>query len=126
DAVKYPNVVETGVNIGFAPVAKWSFNVFDPLKKTMGKTLNQYSVNPGLMFNIGATDLKAASNAPGLGIDRKSATFTYGFFLMFGVNNINFGYAVGWDNIPGTGKRNWIYQGKHWHGLVIALDIIKP
>lgn len=126
DAVKYPSVVETGVNVGFAPVAKWSWNVFDPIKKTLGKSLNQYSVNPGLMFNIGATDLKAASNAHGLLVDRKYATFTYGVFLMFGVNNINFGYALGSDNVLGTGRKNWIYQGKTWHGLVIALDIIKP
>jgi hypothetical protein len=126
DGTKYPQQVETGVNIGFAPVIKYNFNVYNPTKKVMGKSLNQYSINTGLILNIGATDLKSASNAPGLKSDRKSPTFTYGTFLMFGINNINFGYAIGWDKIMGEGHSNWVYQDKLWHGIIIALDIIKP
>lgn len=126
DGTKYPQQVETGVNVGFAPVIKYNFNVYNPTKKIMGKSLNQYSINTGLILNIGATDLKSASNAPGLKSDRKSPTFTYGTFLMFGVNNINFGYAIGWDKIIGEGHSNWVYQNKLWHGVIIALDIIKP
>jgi len=121
-----PNQVETGVNVGFAPVIKYTFNKFEPHRKFMGKAKNQYSINSGLLLNLGATDLKGASNAPGIAVDRKAATFTYGTFLMFGVNNINFGYAIGWDNAIGDGASNWVYQNKLWHGLIIALDIIKP
>lgn len=126
DGTKFPQQVETGISIGFAPVIKYNLNVYNPTKKIMGKLLNQYSINTGLMVNIGATDLKSASNAPGLKSDRKSPTFSYGTFLMFGVNNINFGYAIGWDRIIGEGRANWVYQGKLWHGVVVALDIIKP
>lgn len=126
DGTKYPAQVETGINVGFAPVIKYNLNVFNPMRKVMGKTLNQYSLNTGLILNIGATDLKASGNAPGLKSDRKAPTFTYGAFLMFGVNNINFGYAVGWDKIIGEGHANWVYQNKLWHGVIIALDIIKP
>ena len=125
DGTKFPETVETGVNIGFAPVMKWNYNVFNPTKKTMGKVLNTYSINTGLLLNLGATDLKTATNAPGLKSDRKSGTFSYGGFIMFGINNINFGYAVGWDKVLGEGSANWVYQNKVWHGLVIALDIIK-
>ena len=126
DGTNFPQQVETGVNIGFAPVIKYNFNIYNPTKKIMGKTLNQYSINTGLILNIGATDLKQASNAPGLISDRRAPTFTYGTFLMFGVNNINFGYAIGWDKIIGEGRSNWVYQDKLWHGVIIALDIIKP
>jgi hypothetical protein len=126
DGTKYPAQVETGINIGFAPVMKYNLNIYNSINKMMGKPLNQYSINCGLILNIGATDLKTASNAPGLISDRKSPMFTYGTFLMFGVNNINFGYAIGWDKIIGEGHANWVYQNKTWHGLIIALDIIKP
>lgn len=126
DGSLIPNQVETGVNVGLAPVVKFNFNRFNPKKKLMGKSTNQFSINTGLLLNLGATDLKAASSAPDITIDRKAATFTYGTFLMFGVNNFNIGYAVGWDNALGNGGSNWVYQNKAWHGLVIALDIIKP
>lgn len=125
DGTKFPTQVETGINIGFAPVYKWNLNIFNPTKKYMGKVLNTYSVNLGGLLNLGATDLKTASNAPGLKSDRKSGTFSYGTFVMFGINNINFGYAIGWDKVLGEGGSNWVYQNKMWQGLVVALDIIK-
>ncbi|MNY23850.1 hypothetical protein D3C86_1575330 [compost metagenome] len=117
--------METGVNIGFAPVLKWNLNIFNPIKKTMGKTLNSYSINTGLLLNLGATDLSNTGNAPGLETNRKSATFSYGGFVLFGINNINFGYALGWDKVLGSGGSYWIYQNKPWQGIVISLDIIK-
>jgi hypothetical protein len=126
DGTKFPNQVESGINIGFAPVIKYNINVYDPGKKTMGKSTNQYSINTGLIFNLGTADLKTASNAPGLKSDRKSPMFSFGTFLMFGINNINFGYAIGLDKIIGEGHSYWVYQNKMWHGVIIALDIIKP
>lgn len=126
DGSKFPAQVETGINIGFAPVLKYNYNVFNPSKKIMGKSLNTYSINTGAILNLGATDLKSSSNAPGLKSDRKAGMFTYGIFLMFGVNNINFGYALGVDSIIGEGSEYWVYQNKGWHGLIVALDIIKP
>lgn len=126
DGTKYPKQVETGVNMGFAPVIKYTLNVYRPVEKMMGRSLNQYSLNVGAILNVGATDLKPTSNAPGLISERKAPVFTYGTFLLLGVNNINFGYAVGWDAIIGEGRSNWVYQNKLWHGVIIALDIVKP
>jgi hypothetical protein len=126
DGTKFPNQVESGVNIGFAPVVKYSINVFNPGKKIMGKSTNQYSINSGLILNLGATDLKTTTTAPGLKSDRKSPMFTFGTFIMIGINNINFGYAIGIDKIIGEGHSYWVYQDKIWTGLIIALDIIKP
>jgi hypothetical protein len=126
DGSKYPAQVETGVNIGFAPTIKLDYNVFNPVRKIMGKPTNTYSVNTGFLLNLGGTALKASTNAPGLAVDHTAATFTYGAFLLFGVNNINFGYAVGVDNVMGQGSSNWVYQHKVWQGIVVAIDIIKP
>lgn len=121
----YPGQVETGVNIGFAPVLKYIYNIYNPSKKFMGKSLTQLSISTGPLLGLGATDLKKTGNAPGLLSDRKSALFSYGTFLMFGVNSINFGYAIGGDLILGEGHHYWVYQGKVWHGVIVALDIIK-
>ena len=125
DGTKYPSTVETGVNIGFAPVLKWNLNVFNPMEKTMGKTLNTYSLNAGTLLNLGATSLSNTDNSPGLLLNRKAATLSYGGFLLFGINNLNFGYAFGWDKVFGSSGNFWIYQNKLWHGVVISLDIIK-
>lgn len=125
DGVLNPSTVETGFNVGFAPSVKFTRNVFNPLSKTMGKSLNQYSLTTGLLLNLGTTDLKKASNAPGILSDRKSATFTYGTFVMFGINNINFGYAFGIDNLLGNKGANWVYNKKGWHGIIVSLDVLK-
>jgi hypothetical protein len=124
DGTMYPNQVECGINIGFAPVMKYNINVFNPSIKILGKSLNQYSVNTGLIFNIGATDLSTTTTAPGLKSNRKAPMFTYGTFIMIGINNINIGYAIGKDKVIGEGHSYWVYQNKIWSGIIIALNII--
>jgi hypothetical protein len=124
DVIIIPNQVESSINIGFAPVMKYNINVFNPGNKIMGKSLNQYSINTGLILNLGATDLNSTTNAPELKANRKASMFTYGTFIMIGINNINFGYAIGCDKVIGEGHSNWVYQGKIWSGIIIALNII--
>lgn len=125
DGILNPSTIETGVNLGFAPSVKFAKNVFNPDSKVMGKNLNQYSMTTGLLFNLGTTDLKKSSNASGILSDRKGATFTFGTFMMFGINNINFGYALGIDNLMGNKGAEWVYNGKVWHGVIVSLDVIK-
>ncbi|CAM3821451.1 hypothetical protein MUGA111182_11540 [Mucilaginibacter galii] len=125
DGVLNPATVETGINIGFAPGVKFTRNVFNPASKIMGKNLNQYSITTGLLLNLGATDLKKVSNAPGILSDRKGVTLTYGTYVMFGINNINFGYAVGFDKLTGNKDAQWVYNGKLWHGVIVSLDVLK-
>lgn len=121
----FPSQVETGFNIGFAPHVKYNIKRFNPDKKFMDKASGTFSVASGLLLGLGATDLKVATNAPGLKSDRKSGVFSYGTFIMFGVNNINIGYAIGGDAVIGEGGKYWKYQGVYWQGVIIALDIIK-
>jgi hypothetical protein len=42
-----------------------------------------------------------------------------------GYNEVNAGFAVGWDNIFNTEGGSWIYNKKIWFGFVVAIDIIK-
>jgi hypothetical protein len=126
DGIKYPSQAESSVNIGFATSMEYSINRFDPYKKRMGKSLNQISFNPGTIYNFGATALDPATNSPGLKSNRNSPMFTLGTFLMVGINNIYFGYGIGWDWVIGEGHSYWVYQHKMWHGIIIALNVFKP
>jgi len=74
---------------------------------------------------MGATDLKIKTNAPGLLSDRKSPAFTYGCMVLIGLNSIGIGYAFGFDNIIGSGSKNWVYQNRIWHGITVSVDLIK-
>jgi hypothetical protein len=120
DGSKYPAQLETGINIGFSPAYKFTYNVYNPTKKYLGNTLNQYSISVGPFLNIGGTALKAASNAPGLPVDREAATWSYGGAIVFGVNKISFGYALGADQVMGDGKSYWVYQKKAWQGILFS------
>ena len=32
---------------------------------------------------------------------------------------------MGTDYVLGTGRENWVYQGKMWTGIILSLDILK-
>jgi hypothetical protein len=125
DKSKYPNNVETGINVGFAGGFKFTLNDYTTRKNIWNKNSVAYSLTTGALMGLGGTSLKAAANAPGISPDRTSPTFTYGGFILFGINNINIGYAAGFDNIMGVGKHYWVYQNKLWQGVIISLDILK-
>jgi len=120
-----PPTIETGFNVNFAPSYRLNWSSFDPSKKFLGNTLANYSITLGGLIGIGASDLKTKTNAPGLLSDRKSAIFTYGGMVLFGLNSIGIGYAFGFDNVVGTGSKNWVYQNKIWHGITVSVDLIK-
>lgn len=35
------------------------------------------------------------------------------------------GYAGGFNIATGQNATSWVYQGKYWHGIAIALDLLK-
>ncbi|WP_346985969.1 hypothetical protein [Chryseobacterium sp. POE27] len=125
DELLNPPNVETGFNVNFAPAYRLNYSSFNPSKKFLGSNITNYSITFGGMFGIGGVDLKTKSNAPGLISDRKSAAFTYGGAFIFGLNSIGLGYAFGFDNVLGTGRKYWVYQNKIWHGIIVSVDLIK-
>ncbi len=120
-----PPTTETGFNVNFAPAYRFNWSRFDPSKKFLGNTLTNYSVTVGGLLGIGATDLKTKTNAPELLSDRKSPIITYGGMILLGLNSIGIGYAFGFDNVLGTGSKNWVYQNRIWHGITVSVDLIK-
>ncbi|UKB79567.1 hypothetical protein [Chryseobacterium sp. MEBOG07] len=125
DELLNPPNVETGFNVNFAPAYRLNYSSFNPSKKFLGSNITNYSITFGGIFGIGGVDLKTKSNAPGLISDRKSAAFTYGGTVIFGLNSIGLGYAFGFDNVLGTGRKYWVYQNKIWHGIIVSVDLIK-
>lgn len=120
-----PPTLETGFNVNFAPSYRLNWSNFNTSKKFLGNNLTNYSITFGGLLGIGGTDLKVKTNAPGLLSDRKSTVFTYGGMILFGLNTFGVGYSFGFDNVLGTGRKNWVYQNKLWHGVTVSVDIIK-
>jgi hypothetical protein len=99
--------------------------VYRTTRNNLGKNTTQYAIAVGPHFGLGAVDLNNKSNASGLPSNRKRPIFTYGGYFLVGINNLNAGIAVGWDNVLGTGKKNWVYQGEMWTGIMGSPNIIK-
>jgi hypothetical protein len=122
----FPSQAETGFNVGVALGWKFTHNIYNSNKNIFGQNTNKYSIAPGIFLGAGATDLKKANTRnPRIVFERKAALVTTGGYLMFGINSINLGYAFGADFATGTGSKQWLYQGKIWHGIIFAIDILK-
>lgn len=127
-ADSFPQQVETGVNVGIALGWKFTHNVYNSKQGVFGQTTNRYALSPGYFMGLGATDLKKSNTrGPTIVFERKAAVLTKGFYLMLGVNSINIGGAVGWDSVLGSSneRKGWLYQGKTWYGVIVAVDLLK-
>ena len=120
-----PTQVETGFNAGFATGIKKTWSTFKADPNVLGLNTTKISATTGIFFNIGGTDVRRLTTNYTIPVDRKEPFLSHGFFLMLGVNNINLGYAVGTDRLLSKNKETWVYQNKLWHGIIVALDIIK-
>jgi len=120
-----PTQVETGFNAGFAGGIKRTWSIFSPESNFLGQNTTRFSVAGGLLFNLGSSDVKKSTTNYTIIVDRKEPVYSYGIFLLLGVNNINIGYSLGSDHLFSKNSKNWIYQGKTWHGITVALDILK-
>lgn len=120
-----PPTIETGVNVGFAPGWKFTHNIYKTSKNYLGKNTSQYAIAIGPHFGLGTTDLKKTTNAPGVLSDRKAASITYGGYVLMGFNNVNLGFAIGYDRLINQKDAMWIYENKLWKGVIISLDILK-
>lgn len=122
----FPSQAEASFNVGVSFGWKFTHNVYKPDKNIFGQNTNRYSFSPGFFLGTGAVDLKKSNTKnPAITFERKAAIVTTGGFFMLGFNNINFGYAFGADFATGTGSKQWLYQGKMWHGIIFAVDILK-
>lgn len=122
----FPRQVESGVNLGLALGYKFTYNWFRSTKDALGRFTNQLAFAPAIFIGTGVTDISNSNTRfiPKI-TTRKTAIFSFGGVVMFGFNNINVGYATGWDWAQGDYGKDWVFQGKQWQGIILALDILK-
>lgn len=120
-----PSNTETGVNIGFLAGPRISWNRFRPTTNIFGQQTAKYSVTGGLFLGTGAADLSTTLTRPVITTGRKAPMISFGFSIVLGFNSFNIGYSCGWDHAVGPDASSWVFQGKMWNGIVVALDLIK-
>lgn len=122
----FPSQTETGLNFGIAGGYQFQFNTWNSTLNRLGKHITSLSFTSGFFIGSGAVDLKKTNTIwPTIEVERKAAIVTPGIFFILGYNNIHVGYALGKDYATGPGSPAWVYQGKTWHGIIVALDVIK-
>lgn len=119
------STTETGFTVGFLGGYRFALNKFNGKKNFASLTTQRLSITPGVFLATGAADLSATSTSPAITYSRKAPMLTFGGTVVFGFNNINLGYAFGFDNAMGSSASSWRYQGKLWNGIILSLDLIK-
>lgn len=122
----FPSQAEAGFSIGLSFGWKFNFNVITSQKDIFDQNIHRVSITPGFVLGSGVTELKKANTRnPVIEFERKAAVVTTGGFIMVGFDRFNVGYSFGADWATGKGSGAWLYQGRLWHGIILALDIIK-
>lgn len=116
---------ESKFDVGLAFGWKFNHNVFNSSKNIFGQNTNRWSLSTGLFLGGSAIDLSAGNTFPKIAVGRKTPGIAYGGFIMLGLNGVNLGYALGADNAFGEFSGDWIYQNKHWHGIILSVDVLK-
>lgn len=121
----FPKQVETGFNFGLALGWKLNRTSYFSTPNFLGLTSNQISLTPSILFNLGAVALSDKNTIPAQTITQTVLSKSFGGALMIGFNRFSFGIARGKDYVSGSAKNNWVYQGKPWTGIIVALDLFK-
>ncbi|MGX5858287.1 hypothetical protein ACWKW6_31815 [Dyadobacter jiangsuensis] len=119
---------ESGLNFAFSSGIKASLATFKtPMTLSETRATMTSSVSLGYFLGLAATDVnpKTTSNKVSDLQATKNAIMPTGLVLIYGINSINFGAALGMDMIFGPNRDKWIYRHKRWYGVIIGIDIIK-
>jgi hypothetical protein len=123
-----PYEAEPSINFGVALGWKFTHHVYENFYHRKSGAFvnsedNHYSLTPGVFIGPSVVELNTqTSTVPS---DRNVLSFAYGGILVFGINRLNIGLALGIDNAIGNNDKNWIYQGKPWLGATISFDFIQ-
>jgi hypothetical protein len=123
-----PYAAEGSINFGVAFGWKFTHHEYENFyhRKTglfVNNEYNHYSITPGIFVGPGVVEL--TTNNSKVTEDVNVLSLTYGAMLVFGLNRLNIGLALGIDNAVGNSDQNWIYQGKPWLGITISFDLIQ-
>ena len=85
--------------------------------------ITHYGISMGGFAGAGATAINEWTTYPSLNKEYDGLVFTKGIGAIIGINKLNFGLAVGWDNLLDKYKSQWIYQNKAWYGVTLGLNL---
>ncbi len=77
----------------------------------------------GAFGGIGATAINSWVTNNKVAIEYDGFIYTKGLAAIFAVNNLSAGMGIGFDNLTDKNKDYWIYQGRHWVGLMVGLNL---
>lgn len=127
-----PNSASAAFNVGFAYAFKFTEFNYKRLywndngsAKPLGHLTNKFTYAFGPFIGPTIVELKSANTDGKVKKDRSVAALTLGGFFVFGVNEFNAGLAFGIDKTFGDQAGTWMYSGKPWLGVIVAIDIIK-
>jgi hypothetical protein len=85
--------------------------------------ITHYGISLGGFAGMGATAINEWTTSPSLNKEYDGVVFTKGIAAILGIDKLNFGLAVGWDNLLDKYKSQWIYQNKAWYGITLGLNL---
>ncbi len=123
-----PYEAEGSINFGVAFGWKFTHHEYENFyhRKTglfVSNENNHYSITPGIFVGPAVVELTTQNSL--VSADRNVLSFSYGAMLVFGINRLNIGLALGFDNAVGNRNEDWIYQGAPWMGFTISFDLIQ-
>lgn len=120
----FPSTVESNVSIGLSLARKCSKNIRKEELDVFNDRYKRLSLSYGGFINLSSTELnKTNIDKADLITSRKVPTISPGIFFSVGVARFNLGYGLGCDYAIGDYAKRWIYQGKLWHGLILAVEL---
>lgn len=77
----------------------------------------------GTFGGLGATAMNPWTTNNQITDEYEGVVLTRGIAFMAGLNNLTFGFGIGWDYLTDRDKDVWIYQNKPWLGVTLGLNI---
>ncbi|MEJ7768101.1 MAG: hypothetical protein WKF89_09835 [Chitinophagaceae bacterium] len=86
-------------------------------------SIDHYGFSFGIFTGLGSTAINPWVTNNAINMEYDGAVVPIGITGLFAVNNIAFGIASGIDHLLSKDRNVWIYKGKPWIGLSVALNL---
>jgi hypothetical protein len=85
--------------------------------------ITHYGLSFGGFAGVGSTAVNDWTTIPSVNKEYDGVVFSKGLGVLIGINKLNFGLTVGWDNLLDKYKKQWIYQNRAWYGIALGLNL---
>lgn len=82
-----------------------------------------YSLDAGLFTGFGSTTMNASTTNGYLATEYDGFIWQNGVATFVGFDIFTFGIGLGFDTLLDNNRKDWIYNGKPWLGLMIGLTL---